>query len=68
MNKHIERMLALVCVVCPVCMARRRWPRARLSRGLAWLERGCPFCRAYAAVHARRTVDAGGSSTETQHG
>ena len=45
------RILAFVCSVCPICVARRRWPRTIFGRVISRLERTCPFCLAYAKLH-----------------
>lgn len=50
MSTRSKHLMALVCAVCPLCVLRRRWPHTRFSRALRWLERGCPFCRAYAQL------------------
>jgi hypothetical protein len=46
-----DEVLAFVCLLCPFCRAKRRWPDSPYGRFMAKLERTCPFCRAYARVH-----------------
>jgi len=48
-------MLAKVCTVCPLCIARRRWPETSYARLMKRLERWCPFCQAY--ERRRRAAD-----------
>ncbi len=49
----MERLLAKICSVCPLCVARRRWPASLYGRVMRVVERGCPCCRAYDRIHAR---------------
>lgn len=51
MKKGLLPVMAWVCVVCPVCIVRRRWPQGRVGRAASALERGCLFCRAHAALY-----------------
>ena len=46
-GSRMTRVLAAVCGCCPFCIAQRAWPASRYGRFWRWLERGCPFCRAY---------------------
>ncbi len=48
----VTRLLSVVCVGCPLCIARRRWPGSVYGRVMALVERACPFCRAYDRLHA----------------
>jgi hypothetical protein len=45
-----QRFLALLCRICPFCIAARRWPDSAYARTLTRLERDCPACRAYARL------------------
>ena len=47
----LTQLLAPVCVCCPICIARRRWPDSAYGRLMARVERACPFCRAYDRLH-----------------
>lgn len=49
----ITRILALLCAVCPLCIAARRWPDSGWARFMRTIERGCPFCRAYRQCQGR---------------
>ncbi len=51
----IDKILAFVCSVCPLCLARRRWPDSSYGRCMSGLEKFCPFCRAYARMYSPRT-------------
>lgn len=51
----MDRMLAMVCAVCPLCIVARRVPDSAWARLMRRLERGCPFCRAYRRCHAKGT-------------
>ena len=52
---EIRRMLALVCAICPFCIARRRWPDSLYARIVRIVEKPCPFCRAYNKIHPDRS-------------
>ena len=47
----LTRFLAAVCALCPLCIAKRRFPNSAFARVMRRVERGCPFCRAH---YARR--------------
>lgn len=47
------KMLAFVCRMCVLCIARRRWPGSSYARFMNAIEKNCPFCKAYAKVQAR---------------
>ncbi len=47
-----QRALATVCVLCPLCIAKRRWPGSLYARTIRRIERFCPFCRAYLAIRS----------------
>jgi len=57
----MDRLLASICVQCPVCRQARRHPAGVANRFVRQVEaRLCPFCRAYARVYGRQpheTVD-----------
>lgn len=46
MTPH-RNLLAMVCVCCPFCIARRRFPESGYARVMRVVEKYCPFCRAY---------------------
>jgi len=46
----LARSLAAVCAICPLCIARRRFPNSGYARVMRRVERCCPFCRAYDAA------------------
>jgi hypothetical protein len=43
----MERFLAAICRICPLCIVRRKWPDSAYGRFMKKVEAGCPFCRAY---------------------
>ena len=47
----MDRLLAWICAVCPVCIVRRHWPSSWFARITAKEARMCPFCKAYARRH-----------------
>ena len=47
------RLGAFICQICPLCIARRRWPQSKFARQMARLEKNCPACRAYRRVQNR---------------
>jgi hypothetical protein len=51
MTRPLLRVLAFICSVCPICIARRRWPGSLFGRTTARIERFCPFCSAYWKLH-----------------
>jgi hypothetical protein len=55
----MERVLAVVCRCCPLCIVRRWKPRSLYGRIMARVERGCPFCRAYDRRQARLAEEKG---------
>jgi len=52
-NSTFLRLLALVCAICPICIYTRRNPKSAASKKLVALEKGCPFCAAYAKIRAQ---------------
>lgn len=48
----MQTLLAKVCTMCPLCIARRRWPTSFYGQFMRLIERVCPFCRAYDRLHA----------------
>ena len=50
----ITRMLALLCAICPLCIAARRWPDSAWARFIHRVERSCPFCKAYRICHTNK--------------
>jgi len=47
------RLLAFGCAICPLCICARRWPESRFAKTMLRIERLCPMCRAYRALHGR---------------
>ncbi|MBM3334407.1 hypothetical protein FJY63_07075 [Candidatus Sumerlaeota bacterium] len=43
----MEHVLAAICRICPLCIARRKWPASAYARIMSKIESVCPFCRAY---------------------
>jgi hypothetical protein len=51
----LDRLLAKVCLNCPVCRHARRSQRGVAFQVLQKIEsRFCPFCRAYERVFGRK--------------
>ena len=69
MIRLLTRVFAFICSVCPICLARRRWPASLFGQITARIERFCPFCRAYMSLHgqgvAPRKHDGRGSCTSS---
>jgi len=42
--------LALICAVCPLCIAKRAYPESGYARAADKIERYCPFCWSYFKV------------------
>jgi len=59
----VKKLMALVCAVCPFCVARRAFLGSAYARVMAEAERGCPFCRAYDDLHSAREGDPGAAQT-----
>ena len=53
MTHLLLRVFAFICTVCPICLARRRWPGSLFGRITARIERFCPFCSAYRRLHGQ---------------
>ncbi|NVM03287.1 MAG: hypothetical protein HWN67_13180 [Candidatus Helarchaeota archaeon] len=49
----MKRLLAKVCVVCPVCNLVRKNPYSKFADIWRKVEKFCPFCRAYYSMHNR---------------
>ncbi len=50
----LDRALATVCELCPVCRTARSHPEGSANAFVRRIEgRVCPFCRAYARVNGR---------------
>ncbi len=47
------KVLAFICRICPLCIARRRWPQSWFARQMAKVEGRCPACRAYRRMQER---------------
>jgi hypothetical protein len=51
-----DRALAKVCLTCPVCRQARKKQNGLAYRFVQKVEGAvCPFCRAYARVHGRKS-------------
>ena len=50
----MQTLLAKVCQVCPLCIARRKWPASLYSRFMRAVEKVCPFCRAYDRLYPNK--------------
>jgi len=49
----LTRLMAVVCVICPFCIARRAWPDSGYGRWMDRVEQWCPFCRAYTRLYGK---------------
>ncbi len=49
-----KRMLALICIICPLCSVVRRWPNSVFARKFRRYEKNCPACKAYWEIYGRR--------------
>jgi rubrerythrin len=55
----LDRLLARVCVNCPVCRTARRRQAGAAFTLVRKVETGvCPFCRAYERVFGRKAHEA----------
>ncbi|MCX7011665.1 MAG: hypothetical protein NTW86_03705 [Candidatus Sumerlaeota bacterium] len=52
----MKRILALVCAICPFCIAKRQWPDSAYARKMNELEKDCPCCRAYRECKAGKAA------------
>ena len=43
----IDKLLALICRICPLCIVSRLIPDSSFSKIIRLYEKFCPFCRAY---------------------
>jgi len=57
MNDHMQKVLAAVCRICPLCILRRRWPDSFYGRLMSYVERCCPFCLAYDVLIRKQVQD-----------
>jgi len=57
MTRAHLNLLAFVCSLCPICIARRQWPGSLFGRVTARIERGCPFCTAYRTLHGQSPIE-----------
>lgn len=67
----LDRFLAGVCQLCPVCRRARARPEGWAAQFVRTIEaRTCPFCRAYARVHGRaaHAPAPGGTGREDREG
>ena len=46
--------MAWICSVCPFCVLKRKWPGSLYARTLVYVEKCCPFCRAYRELRMLR--------------
>ncbi len=55
-SSSLDRMLAQVCVTCPVCRRARANQEGLANKFVRNIEGGlCPFCRAYERVYGRKS-------------
>lgn len=51
----LDKMLAKVCALCPVCRQARKKQRGAAFKMVQTVEvHLCPFCKAYERVHGRK--------------
>jgi hypothetical protein len=61
---RLDKILAKVCVHCPVCRRARRRQRGAAFQLVSKVEaKLCPFCRAYERVYGRKAHEALASPT-----
>ena len=53
MTRLFLRVFAFIYSVCPIRLARRRWPGFLFGRSTARLQRFCPLCSAYKRLHGQ---------------
>ena len=52
----LDRMLARICLNCPVCRQARKQQKGVAFKFVSQVEKGiCPFCRAYERVFGRKS-------------
>lgn len=57
-SSSLDRMLAQVCVTCPVCRRARANQEGLANKFVRNIEAGlCPFCRAYERVYGKKAHD-----------
>ena len=62
-NSSLDRALARVCELCPVCRQARRSQAGLAFSIVKNVETAlCPFCRAYERVHGRKAHERGDES------
>lgn len=55
-SSSLDRMLAQVCVTCPVCRSARANQEGLANKFVRNIEGGlCPFCRAYERVYGKKS-------------
>jgi hypothetical protein len=62
----LDKILAKVCVNCPVCRRARRQQKGSAFQLVKQVEtKVCPFCRAYERVYGRKAHMAGANHPES---
>ena len=65
----LDKILAKVCVNCPVCRRARRQQSGPAFQLVKQVEtKVCPFCRAYERAYGRKTHMAGVNHVESPQG
>ncbi len=47
----MNKILAFICTLCPVCIYGRWRPESKLAKAIASYQKYCPACRAYKKLH-----------------
>ncbi len=50
----MQTLLAKICQICPLCIARRKWPESTYGRVMKKVEKHCPFCKAYDRLYPEK--------------
>lgn len=54
-SRQLDRALAKVCELCPVCLHARHHQQGIVYNFVRNVEEGiCPFCQAYERVHGKK--------------
>ena len=65
----LDKILAKVCVSCPVCRRARQQQKGSAFQLVKQVEtKVCPFCRAYERVYGRKAHMAGANHPESSQG
>ncbi|MEF3280406.1 MAG: hypothetical protein K6357_05505 [Elusimicrobiota bacterium] len=46
-----DKFLSFFCLICPFCIAKRRWQDSFYAKLVKKIERYCPFCLAYNRIY-----------------